>query len=98
MGGFGRRALGGSIKGDRVVGSVVYEALVLGGLSEEEELIDWVLSREEAVVFGEVGGEVYGAGDELSGSGDVGKEAVESGDVGGEVKGVEDEVSGAGKE
>ena len=38
-----------------VVGSVVYEASVLGGLSEDDELIGWELSREVAVVSGEVG-------------------------------------------
>ena len=68
----------------------MYEALFRGGLSEEEELIGWELSREEAVVSGEVEGGVKGAGNEVSGSGDVGKEAVESGEVGGEVEGVED--------
>ena len=37
-----------------VVGSVMYEASVLGGLSEDEKLIGWELSREVSVVSDEV--------------------------------------------
>ena len=46
---------------------------------------------------GEVG-EVVGAGEGLTGSGEAGEEAVESGEVGGEAEGEEDEVSGSGRE
>ena len=37
-----------------VVGSVIYEASVLVGLSEDEELVGWELSREVSVVSDEV--------------------------------------------
>ena len=37
-----------------VVVSVIYEASVLVGLSEDEELVGWELSREISVVSDEV--------------------------------------------
>ena len=37
-----------------VVGSVIYEASVLVGQSEDEKLVGWELSREESVISDEV--------------------------------------------